>query len=493
MCGWLPVLLLSPAAASAAEPWRMASSANFVIYAQYTPEALRSYAAQLERFDKAMRVLRRLPDTPVGNANRLTVFVVQNNETAAKLAGAPGGGIAGFYQSRAGTSIAVSSREKAEHWSDLTPQIVLLHEYSHHFMLRRFPAAYPTWFVEGFAEFYSTAKFQADGGMEIGAPANHRAYEIAVITNPDLPRMLADPGNFQGVGSMELYSFGWLLTHYLTFNEARKGQLATYLDAINRGQPAGEAAVKAFGNLKQLEREVMTYRIKPMKTVRMSPEELSIGPIDVRDLTPGEAAMIPTLIRARLATAKKPDRDIAADARRTAARWPEDVQVLSSLGEAELAGGNLDAADAAADRVLVSDGKSIDALMLKAEVALRRATASTGKDDKARLAKEARRFALSANRIDADHPVPLILFYRSFIAAGETPTPNAVTGLTRAHLLAPEDAELRLMLATQLFDDHKPVEVRLLLTPIAYDPHGGDERKEALALLAKLPAASPDK
>jgi len=485
--------MLSPAPASAAEPWRVASSANFVIYAQYTPEALRNYAAQLERFEKAMRVLRRLPDSPAGKANRLTVFIVQNNEMAAKLAGAPGSSIAGFYRSRAGASIAVSSREKAEHWSELTPQVVLLHEYTHHFMLRRFPGAYPTWFVEGFAEFYSTARFQADGGMEIGAPANHRAYEIAVIKNPDLPGMLTDTGNFQRVGVMQLYGFGWLLTHYLTFNDARKGQLAAYLDAINRGQSPREAAVNAFGNLKQLEREVMAYRTKPMKTVRISPEELSIGPIDVRDPTLGEAAMIPTLIRARLATEKKLDRDIASDARRTAAQWPADVRVLGNLGEAELASGNLDEADAAADRVLVSDGTSIDALMIKAEVALRRASASTGKDDKLRFAKEARRFALSANRIDPDHPVPLILFYRSFIAADEKPTPNATTGLTSAHLLAPEDADLRLMLARQLFADQKPDQVRLLLTPIAYNPHGGEQRREALALLAKLTAASPDK
>jgi hypothetical protein len=335
ICGWLWVLMLSPAPASAAEPWRVASSDNFIIYAQYTPEALRNYAAQLERFEKAMRVLRRLPDSPAGKANRLTVFIVQNNETAAKLAGAPGSSIAGFYRSRAGASIAVSSREKAEHWSELTPQVVLLHEYTHHFMLRRFPGAYPTWFVEGFAEFYSTARFQADGGMEIGAPANHRAYEIAVIKNPDLPSMLTDTGNFQRVGVMQLYGFGWLLTHYLTFNDARKGQLAAYLDAINRGQSPREAAVSAFGNLKQLQREVMAYRTKPMKTVRISPEELSIGPIDVRDPTPGEAAMIPTLIRARLATEKKLDRDIASDARRTAAQWPADVRVLGNLGEAK--------------------------------------------------------------------------------------------------------------------------------------------------------------
>jgi hypothetical protein len=128
--------------------------------------------------------------------------------------------------------------------------------------------------------------------------------------------------------------------------------------------------------------------------------------------------------------------------------------------------------------------------MIKAEVALRRASASAGKDDKLRFAKEARRFAVSANRIDPDHPVPLILFYRSFIAAGETPTPNATTGLTSAHLLAPEDADLRLMLARQLFADQKPDQVRLLLTPVAYSPHDGEQRREALALLAKV--TTPD-
>lgn len=489
---WIALALCGIGApAAAAEPWREASSSHFVIYAQYTTEALQSFANQLERFDKALRVLRHLPDAPVGKANRLTIFVVQDNAAAAKLAGAPRSDIVGFYRGRAGASVAIMSREKADHWADATPQIILLHEYAHHFMYRNYPAAYPGWYSEGFAEFFSTALFDADGGIEIGAPANHRAYEFAIWRHPNIPLMVSDPSNGAGLSEIELYGYGWLLTHYLTFNDARKGQLTAYLDAINRGRPAREAAIQAFGDLLRLQREALTYLSKRhMKVVRLLPAELPTGPVALRELAPGEAEMLPTKIRAFSADTGSKDTDLVNDARRVAAHWPQDLTVASSLAETELAGGDLTAANTDADRVLTADANALPELLVKAEVALRLAAASGSTTEKARLAKLARAFALRANRIDPDHPVPLILFYRSFAAAGETPSANAVTGLTRAHLLAPEDADLRLLLATEMIAESKAREARILLTPIAYASHGGAVRKAASALLAKLPAGS---
>ena len=44
-----------------------------------------------------------------------------------------------------------------------TGQLVLFHEYAHHFMLQYAPAAYPAWYVEGFAEVVSTASFERKG------------------------------------------------------------------------------------------------------------------------------------------------------------------------------------------------------------------------------------------------------------------------------------------------------------------------------------------
>lgn len=485
------VILAWCAAPVVAEPWREASAPHFVIYAQYSAEELRNYAVQLERFHKAMEVLRRLPGTPVGNANRVTIYVMSDAQAVSKLAGAAGGGIAGFYRRRAGDAIAVTSREKADHWTDMTPQIVLFHEYAHHFMLRYFPAAYPAWFREGFAEFNSTARFLPDGGMEIGAPANHRAYELAVIRRPDVALMLADPGRGASVGSMELYGFGWLLTHYLTFNDARKGQLAKYLDAINAGTPGRDAAIAAFGDLPALQREVMRYRRDKVKLARLRPEELPVGAIAVRDLAPGEAAMLPVAMRARLADADENERGIAREARRIAQGLPRDVAVLVALAQAEFVGGDMDAANAAAAQATTTDPRSIDALLIQARVALRRAVGAGDAAAKRRFARDARRLSLAANRIDADHPVPLLLFYQSFVAANEQPTANAVQGLTSAHLLAPEDSALRLLLAEQMIADAKPKEARILLTPVAFDTHGGKQTEAAQALLAKLTTAKP--
>lgn len=45
-------------------------------------------------------------------------------------------------------------------------------------MLQYSPAAYPPWFVEGFAEIASTASFERKDAITYGKPASHRQYEL---------------------------------------------------------------------------------------------------------------------------------------------------------------------------------------------------------------------------------------------------------------------------------------------------------------------------
>ena len=44
-----------------------------------------------------------------------------------------------------------------------TADVILFHEYVHHFMLQHFSVAYPAWFVEGYAELFSNTRFERDG------------------------------------------------------------------------------------------------------------------------------------------------------------------------------------------------------------------------------------------------------------------------------------------------------------------------------------------
>ena len=253
----LCLFLLAGAAAPADATWRQASTDHFVIYSEDSSKVLNEFATNLERYDAAMRYIRRLPDHKPSPSNRLTIFVVRSVGAVEKLYGKGGSDVAGFYMGRATGSFAITPRSSGGGSQyDLNEQIVLLHEYAHHFMLQTYPGAFPAWLIEGFAEFNSTAKFEADGGVGIGLPANHRAYALAARPMKMEKLLVATVGGLKREEVEPLYARGWLLTHYLTFDPGRKGQLTTYIAAINNGTGSLEAAKKAFGDLDRLDRDL---------------------------------------------------------------------------------------------------------------------------------------------------------------------------------------------------------------------------------------------
>ncbi|HYJ82282.1 MAG TPA: hypothetical protein VEW26_05490 [Allosphingosinicella sp.] len=476
-------LLPGPALAE----WREASSRHFLVYSEGSAQSLQEFATKLEKFDKAMRLRLGFPDEDLGPGNRVTVYVVGNIAAVQRLARAKGSGIAGFYAGRAGGSIAVVPRISGTgSRTDLDPAIILLHEYSHHMMLQSVAAAYPAWFREGFAEFYSTARFEKDGSMGFGAAANHRAWGL-VGMSPLPIELLFDPTRrklTQLEWEATIYGRGWLLTHYLTFDRTRSGQLEAYLNAVNSGKGSLEAAKSAFGDLKVLDRELKTYLNRKMiPYLPLKAERLGIEPVVLRTLRPGEDAIMDLWIRSQVGVTSADAGRVAADMRKAAAPWPDDPAVQAALAEAEFDAGNFDAADAAAARAIAADPKNVDALTYRARVAFERAVTSKGDES---AWKAVRRLIGQANRADPNHPQPLILYYQSFIAQGIAPTPLAVSGLLQAFALAPQDVGLRLNAARQLLVDGKAAEARRALAPIAFDPHGGELGQAVVAVIAKL-------
>ena len=120
--------------------------------------------------------------------------------------------------------------------------------------------------------------------------------------------------------------------------------------------------------------------------------------------------------------------------------------------------------------------------------------AAKAKTEKAWLA--ARRHFISVNKIENDHPIPLIFYYLSFIEQGKEPTQTALDGLEWALELAPYDAGLRMMVASRQMHDKRFAEAIRTISPLAYDPHLG-ANNPAVALLQKaredLAAQSPSK
>ncbi|HEY9554874.1 hypothetical protein [Allosphingosinicella sp.] len=483
---WPIFLAILAWASPAAAEWRQAQSSHFIIYSKDSEEALRQFATRLERFEGAMRAIHGLPDLDPGPANRITIYAVDDADAVRRL-GRMGGGLMGFYVPRAGGSVAFVPRSIGDSYQNMSAQSVLLHEYAHHFLYQNHPAAYPAWFVEGSAEFYSTARFDEDGSVTFGTPPKHRALELFVRSSSlTLTEMLGKlPSQLSSLEVERLYGKAWLLTHYLRLE--RKGQLALYLRAINRGKSSLEAARLVFGNLRAVESALRKYKKRDqLAGLRVDPAMIDVGEIEIRALDSGEAAMMGVRMVSRRGVTEKVARELVPDARRVAAPYPHHPVVQAWLAEIEFDAENFAAAEAAADRAIAADPKEIAAWIYKGRAQIAAAVTANSADPS--VWSEARRSLATANHLDPDHPGPLILFYESFGEQGIDPTANAVTGLRYAYVLAPYDRTLRRLLASQLLVQGDAAEARAVLSAIAYDPHEGEAGEAAAQVMRKIDA-----
>jgi tetratricopeptide (TPR) repeat protein len=462
--------------------WTEASSRHFIVYSEAKPKQVRDLAERLERFDQTMRFVHRQPDPELGPANRLTVYVLSGKDQVAKLARS--NSVAGFYVGRAGTSLAIVSEDFDG--TRAGAEVLLFHEYAHHFLNSNFSIGWPVWLGEGFAEFYSTAQIRSDGGVNIGLPAEARAYNLfEELYQISVSKMLSLPVGARSNDVASMYARGWLLMHYLLFEPSRKGQLETYLAGLGQGKPSAAAGAAAFGDLAKLDREIGVYLERnKFKGVTVPASAIKLDAITLRELSAGENAVMPLKIRSRRGVNAQQAAELAPRMRAAAAAFAGDAAVQAALAEAEFDAGNFDAALAAADRALAADAKQMDALLYKGRSLAKLAQRAGTKDDA--TWREVRTWFLSANRVDPEDPRSLIHFYESFAASGAAPTANSVAGLNRALELAPQDKVLRMQVALQSLIDGEVARARQSLALVAANAHAGELGTKAGAILEKL-------
>lgn len=475
------------ASGDARAEWMRASSPHFVVYADDSERDIRLFSDRLERYHAAMAAVTGTQGPDPSPSNRVTVYVVDSARDVRELAGAKKNSfLQGFYVPRAGGSLAIVPKIQGAaatmpEWS----MIILLHEYAHHFMISASSLAMPRWVSEGGAEFFASASFEKDGSVWLGRPANHRAGELLFARDVRALDLL-DPASYEkhkGKGYDAFYGKSWLLYHYLTFDTARKGQLNGYLTAIAKGKSSREAGQEIFGDVDKLESELDRYLRKPrMSALKLQPAMLKTGAVETRRLTPGEAAMMPLLIQSKRGVDDKLAAALLVEVRAVAARFPQDGAVQAALAEAEHDAGHDDEAIAAADTAIRIDPAQTNAYVQKGLALFRKAEAGT---DPAAF-KTARAPFLTLNKMEPDHPLPLIYFYRSFLEQGRTPTDNAVHGLERAVELAPFDLGLRMNLAQQMLRDGRGRLARQMLMPVAYNPHGGSMAQVAQKMIDRI-------
>ncbi|MFA6117135.1 MAG: DUF1570 domain-containing protein [Sphingomonas sp.] len=480
------VLCLAPSLAHA--EWQQGKSEHFLVYADDSPEKVKATTAQLERFDRAVRVALNLRDREVGSNARVIVFVLPSMADVQKMLGMKNSNVGGYYRGSypSGPFAFVPAQSPSDSSGMLSPRTVLQHEYTHHLMYSSWgDVVFPTWFSEGFAELFATAKTLRDGGVVIGAGPTYRMYGMSRMNDLPVEQLVAGRPDYRDAMQMQIfYGRSWLLTHYLMFDKDRSKQLAAYIAAINEGKPAKEAEA-ALGLTSSLDLKLNAYGArKGLPATELSASELPIGEVTTRPLTPGEAAVMPAMMRSYNGVDQKLAKEVVAQARQLAAPYPNDAGAQNALAEAEFDAGNLAEANAAADRALAADPKSVHALIYKGMAQMAIAKKAENKDPA--VWTVARRWFLAANKIDPLYSWPPQLYYESFGQAGQGAPKSARDAMLYAYKLSPQNIGLRLQASRVLLQDGETKAARVALEPIAYSPHGGDLADQAKRMIAAL-------
>lgn len=493
------MFLFAPLLAHAS--WCVATSAHFQVYSEGSETAARDAAARLEKFQIALRFLSRA--TSQASGMKIKVFLVRDEAAVGETMPYGGQGVLGYYSATIRGPYAVMSRTDSRgsrgsrgevYIADMSAQQVLFHELTHHFSQQYFPAAYPVWYSEGFAEYIGSMEILSDNRVVVGNPVQSR-YATFGSNDWLSVRKLLSAQAYRDVGGNIglLYAEGWLLVHYLTNTPARPGQLANYLTLINKGMPFDAAAQQAFGDLDKLNAELRDYSRRGKLNAMVLPfKSLDPGEISIRKLTPAEDAMLPFDIRLYAGVPAKDAGAFVDKVSAAAAHFPDDPDALRVLFGAQRLAGRVGEARATAKHW--AERAPEDGLAIAAQAdSLSDELAAAGNHDAARWSEVRKLYALAAKKAPK---TPQILqgFYESFRRQGMMPPDAAQNALYSAFELLPQFDDLRMEVASDfemrgMIDDAISV-----IRPAAYlsiDPSklGEDERRKRDERLKKYKVA----
>jgi len=467
----LAAALLLPTAANAA--WHEATSNHFIVYSEGSQQDASDFAAKLERFNFVLRTMRP-PPAGTNPGLRLRVFLLRNQNAVQQFVG----GAAGYYVADARGLMLVGTRVRegmsndirsGRNEVDIDPESVLFHEYTHHYTFQYFPAAYPVWYSEGFAEFWGSTRILDHDVVEVGQPANHRFSTFSDLGWFPLNRVLAAHNYSEAPGEniYLLYAEGWLIVRYLFDHPERQAQINEYLRLVNQGVEFAEAARRAIPDMGAFDSALNAYSGGGrFSLVRLPFRTINVGPITVRDLRPAEDALLSDEIRVSQGYRQREATQYAGEVRGRASRFPDDPFAIGLVMETQFLAGNNAEALAAADRLLAIQPADARALMTKGLVQMNGLVAAHSNDLAAWTA--ARQFLVRAKNAAPQDPVVLSAYYRSFQMQNIVPPEDAQNALYDAMELAPSDDELRYLLSRDYENRNMIPEAIAIIRPVAY-------------------------
>ena len=146
------------------------------------------------------------------------------------------------------------------------PYLPIYHEYVHLIVNLNYQH-FPLWLNEGFADFFGCATLTGKGG-KLGQPSSSELYilqqskllPLDILFKVDHQSPYYNEANKTSI----FYAESWALVHYLMTDpqQQKDKSLSKYISFVESGADPVEAAIRAFGDLAQLQKALQSYITK---------------------------------------------------------------------------------------------------------------------------------------------------------------------------------------------------------------------------------------
>jgi tetratricopeptide (TPR) repeat protein len=436
--------------------WFRAESQHVILYADTSQDEAQRLLDNLERLDDLLRIYTKGYTKTSGPESKITFYYTARFDDLARLGAGLGSptpeavgvysscvdGVAGFG-AQLETIDTLDNDKLVKHPLNVSLSF-LFEAYARHFLYRHTDLRAPTWFIDGFAHYFSSVRF-TDSRMSVGRwptilgryfslldgeMGNYALYYRDVLEQNE-------NGGLGGEGTMrqqvEYEARSWLLVHYALSSEDNRRRLGAYLKAFYDGVPSVQAFEQSFGiRVDDLSTAMWRYRQKGLRVLQVDRPGLPRAVVNV-DVLP-EASDDYLLAEASLKSCP-PKATEQATIRRVLDAAPPPGPSVSVLVQRTLARALIYAGRAAdalpyLDAALRKDGADAELHFLTGLAHLRLAEAG-GADKAVRLAQARQRFARALELAPALPGAALGKLCVDIMAGGE-PSQDAIDDVLTA-------------------------------------------------------------
>jgi tetratricopeptide (TPR) repeat protein len=252
----------TPVLGASHEVWFEAKSPHFVVVCNAGEKQARRTARQFEQIRSVFRqymVIASGHPSPV-----ITILAVKNENSLRALL--PEYWAAKGHTHPAGIFFYNLGRFEGAVQLDAqgpNPYEAIYHEYYHSLTLPYFPGL-PVWLAEGLADFFGNSEVteketrlgEPDPNL-IGKLRANRLIPLDVLFEVEQ----SSPYYSEQHQTSMFYAESWALTHYLMLGDggSHRHLLTAYLQGLQQDGTQNEAAIKAFGDLNKLQKDLERY------------------------------------------------------------------------------------------------------------------------------------------------------------------------------------------------------------------------------------------